>query len=118
MDKLLANMESIFRSQGRPVKHSMRHTKDRRDEAETIDLLADLPMEVPKLPMSVVSRNAVTSVLRGHVLARGTNKRIMAFGQGGVGESFLRIANTTVIVSFDNDVISFIQARQCWPQLF
>ena len=85
MNKLLANMQSIFHAEGKPIKQQMRH-KDRSDEAETVDLLAELPMAVPKLPMSVVSRNAVTSVLRGHVLAHGTNKRILAFGQGGVGK--------------------------------
>ena len=111
MAKLLTNMQSIFHVQGKPVKHQMRHTTKDRSEAGSADLLAKLPMAVPELPMSVASRNEVTSVLRSHVLADGTNKRIMAYGQGGVGESFCESHKSKI--ALHACLTNTIQARQC-----
>ena len=108
MEKLLANMQSIFQKRGKPIKKQMRHGKGDRNEAKMANQLAELPMAVPELPTSVASRSEVTSVLRSHVLADGTYKRISAFGQGGVGESSYKSNNT---IALSNDVI---QARQCW----
>ena len=89
MAKLLENMESIFHVQGMPAKQQMRHGKGASNAAEEANKLAELPMAVPELPTSVASRHEVTSVFRSHVLADGT-KRLLAHGQGGVGESFYK----------------------------
>ena len=86
MKKLLRNMQSIFNN-AIPAKQQMRHGHSKAAKSAG-DELAEIPMAVPELPENAVSRNEVTSVLRSHVLADGTNKRIMAYGQGGVGESF------------------------------
>ena len=104
MAKLLVNMQSIFDVM--PGKPQMRHATKSTNGAETANQLAKLPMAVPELPTSVASRSEVTSVLRGHVLADGMNKRILAFGQGGVGESFLQTVHTNVINLFFRQLIS------------
>ena len=88
MKKLLRNMQSIF--DVLPAKSSMRHMGHSKPAKSAADELAELPMAVPELPTSVASRSAVVSVLRSHVLAEGTNKRVLAHGQGGVGESFCK----------------------------
>ena len=96
MVRLLENMKSVFRDKGMPIKHQMRHGKGDANHAEKADQLAELPMAVPELPTSVASRHEVVSVLRSHVLADGANKRLLAHGQGGVGESFLQIAHSSM----------------------
>ena len=80
------------------------------------DELAELPMAVPELPTTVVPRNKVTSVLRGHVLADGTNMRVLAHGQGGVGESLTTTHLNVIIVHSLNT--PNLQERPCCQQRF
>ena len=82
-------MQSIF--DVLPAKSSMRHMAHSNQAKSAADELAELPMAVPELPTTVVPRNKVTSVLRSHMLADGTDKKVLAHGQGGVGESFCKL---------------------------
>ena len=107
--KLAQIAEYILKHPGKGHGRALNADKASSKPAKSAaDELAELPMAVPELPTTVVPRNNVTLVLRGHVLADGTNKRVLAHGQGGVGESSYKSNNT---IALSNDVI---QARQCW----
>ena len=89
--KLAQIAEYILKHPGKGHGRALNADKASSKPAKSAaDELAELPMAVPELPTTVVHRNKVTSVLRSHVLADGTNKRVLAHGQGGVGESFCK----------------------------
>ena len=99
--KLAQIAEYILKHPGKGHGRALNADKASSKPAKSAtDELAKLPMAVPELPTSVASRSEVTSVLRSHVLADGTNKRILAHGQGGVGESFCKAHACQVIIIY------------------